>query len=351
MAATQVRLATIDFNSGRLAYTAPGATRRRELGIDYDSATVGTNRVAACRRVFAGSMLKIPGRSERVVRVPVDRIADNTDVVFVPADAAHMNMSGVAAAPTVAWVRDRHIRVPIMNITGQRQKIRPLKDIGNWTPLDPDVHCLESIDLKDPASVVARLRQLRPHATPGRRRQHDGRRRQREWLGELFRLYPRLFADNPKCPDVTTKVQHRIDTGTHASIQRRRLLSPRRRHHSKEIAVMLKNDVIEPCNGEWGFPVAIVRKKDGTARFCVDYRELNVITRKDVYPLPRIDEALDWLGGCNLFSTLDLASGYWQVLVVDTDRDKTAVITKYGTVQAHAFRPLQCTRYVPTTDG
>eukprot|EP00644_Phytophthora_capsici_P019121 jgi/Phyca11/132843/e_gw1.239.4.1 len=78
----------------------------------------------------------------------------------------------------------------------------------------------------------------------------------------------------------------------------------RRRQAQAEDAVinenvdkMLKAGVIEEGNGAWGFPVVLVRKKDGEVRFCVDYRALNKVTHKDVYPLPRIDETLEALGG------------------------------------------------------
>ncbi|GMF59664.1 unnamed protein product [Phytophthora fragariaefolia] len=93
---------------------------------------------------------------------------------------------------------------------------------------------------------------------------------------------------------------------------------------------MLGAGVIEEGQGAWGFPVVLVHKKDGEIRFCVDYRALNKITKKDVYPLPRIDETLEALGGALLFSTLDLKAGYWQILVAPEDSDKSAFTTKKG---------------------
>ncbi|UYV71998.1 K02A2.6-like [Cordylochernes scorpioides] len=73
-----------------------------------------------------------------------------------------------------------------------------------------------------------------------------------------------------------------------------------------------------------------MRKKDGSWRFCVDYRRLNKITKKDVYPLPRIDDTLDCLRGARFYSSMDLQSGYWQIDVEESDREKTAFITPDG---------------------
>ena len=78
-----------------------------------------------------------------------------------------------------------------------------------------------------------------------------------------------------------------------------------------EIDEMLEQDLIQPSTSPWSFPVVIVKKKNGKFRFCVNYKPLNDVTKKDNYPLPRIDEILDSLNGAQLFTTLDLASGYW----------------------------------------
>ena len=76
---------------------------------------------------------------------------------------------------------------------------------------------------------------------------------------------------------------------------------------------MKQNDVIRPSSSAWASPIVLAKKKDGGVRFCIDFRRVNKVTRKDAYPLPRIDDTLETLSQSQLFSTLDLASGYWQV--------------------------------------
>ena len=95
----------------------------------------------------------------------------------------------------------------------------------------------------------------------------------------------------------------------------------------------MKRGVIEPSTSPWTSPVVLVTKKDGSIHFCIDYRQLNDVTRKDAYPLPRIDDILDALEGSQYFSTLDLYSGYWQVDMDKADKEKTAFITRKGLFQ------------------
>ena len=134
---------------------------------------------------------------------------------------------------------------------------------------------------------------------------------------------------------LTTLVQHEINTGDAMPIRQppRRLPFHQRQIIQELVSNMLERGVMEPSNGPWSLPVVLVKKKDGTTRFCVDFRKVNDLTKKDAHPLPRIDDILDTLGGAQWFTTLDLASGYWQVEVNPANREKTAFATPDGLYQ------------------
>ena len=97
-----------------------------------------------------------------------------------------------------------------------------------------------------------------------------------------------------------------------------------------QISDMLDKDVIQPSTSPWASGIVLVKKKDGTQRFCVDFRRLNDVTIKDAYPLPRVDESLDQLAGNKWFSCLDMNSGYWHVDVEESDREKTVFNCRRG---------------------
>ena len=96
------------------------------------------------------------------------------------------------------------------------------------------------------------------------------------------------------------------------------------------IKQLLQAQVVRESCRPYAAPLVLVQKKDGSLRMCVDYRQLNAKTRRDAYPLPRIEESLDALTGAKWFSTLDLASGYNQVPVAEADKHKTAFCTPFG---------------------
>lgn len=98
----------------------------------------------------------------------------------------------------------------------------------------------------------------------------------------------------------------------------------------EQIKYLLEKGFIRPSTSPWGAPVLFVWKKDGSLRMCIDYRQLNKVTLKNKYPLPRIDDLFDQLHGARCFSKIDLRSGYHQVRVREKDIPKTAFRTRYG---------------------
>ncbi|GBO34796.1 Transposon Ty3-I Gag-Pol polyprotein [Araneus ventricosus] len=156
---------------------------------------------------------------------------------------------------------------------------------------------------------------------------------EKEELLHLLEEFGDIFDINKKSrKSRCNAVKHRIETSDNASIKHRpyRTSATERRAIENEVQRMLKEDVIQPSDSPWSSPVVLVKKKNGEWRFCVDYRRLNKITKKDVYPLPPIDDALDCLAGAKSFSMMDLKSGYWQIEVDDKDREKTAFVTSDG---------------------
>ena len=93
---------------------------------------------------------------------------------------------------------------------------------------------------------------------------------------------------------------------------------------------MLDEGLIRPSRSPWSSPIVLVPKPGGKTRFCIDFRKLNSVTVKDVYPLPRIDTLLDTLQGKRYFTLMDMLSGYWNIAMHPNSVDKTALITHQG---------------------
>ena len=155
---------------------------------------------------------------------------------------------------------------------------------------------------------------------------------QKETLNECLCNYHEAFVLDLNERGETDLVQFTIDTGDeHPKRQSaRRMPFAVREEVARQLKSMQENGVIRPSNSSWASPVVLVRKKNGTHRFCVDYRALNSVTKADTFPLPRIDDLLDQLGESKYFSTLDLAAGYWQIKVHPDSQAKTAFVTPQG---------------------
>ena len=131
------------------------------------------------------------------------------------------------------------------------------------------------------------------------------------------------------------RVVHKIDTGDALPIKQafRSLPFSRREEATRQIQDMMRRSVIERSKSPWASPIVMVKKKDGTTRFCIDYRRLNAVTKKNSYPLPLIEECVASLGGAQWFCTLDLESGYWQIGMDEASKEHTAFTSHLGLFQ------------------
>ncbi|XP_062599620.1 uncharacterized protein LOC134261188 [Saccostrea cucullata] len=253
-----------------------------------------------CNRITATDILSIPPRSEIIAQGQVLK------------DGKHVPRKTFLVEPFVSDIpREGYITARTLVLPQETVPVR-LFNVG------------EESRVIYPGTVTGQLKNFKPLDAKA----------EKEANKFLFE-YTNLFAKCDKDLGRTGIVKHRIDTGDSHPIK----ISPRRvpAHLTDEVDQqlndMLERGVIEPSNSPWSAPIVLAKKKDGTFRFCIDYRKLNSCTIKDAYPLPRIDESLDQLSGSSWFSTLDLCSGYWKVEMEPDDKQKTAFATRRGLFQ------------------
>ncbi|KAL0159663.1 hypothetical protein M9458_043388, partial [Cirrhinus mrigala] len=148
-------------------------------------------------------------------------------------------------------------------------------------------------------------------------------------------LRPILESNPQVCtlrPGRTKVLEHHIYTTYQVPIKQRpyRTTPAKQAVIKEQLEEMLAAGIVEPSHSGWASPVVLVPKKDGSLRFCVDYRKINASTENDAYPLPNITEILESLSGASVFSTIDLNSGYWQVSMDEESKPKTAFVTHLG---------------------
>ncbi|EYC04907.1 hypothetical protein Y032_0085g1856 [Ancylostoma ceylanicum] len=227
------------------------------------------------------------------------------------------------------------VELPVVNNMVEPMVFRAGQKVGEW------IREPEPADEKRSRTVVAEMLVLTKQSMSPTERQEQLQRyliqnRGGKELGcrleQLVREKNDVFAVEDKELTQTNLVHHEIDTGNTRPIrQRTRPVPLGARAEFKEILKgLLERGIVEKSSSDWASPVVLVRKKDGTLRLCVDHRELNKHTKQDAYPLPSIDSMLQSLQGKRFFSTLDLASGYWQIPLSADARRKSAFTTSEG---------------------
>ena len=152
---------------------------------------------------------------------------------------------------------------------------------------------------------------------------------QQQELKLLINKYYKVFSNKP---GIAKGVMHRIHTGNAPpqAVSPYRVTGPYKDKVRKELDEMLRENIIVPSSSPWSSPIVLVDKPDGSVRFCVDYRKLNLVTTPDAYPMPRLDNLIETIGGCRYISSLDLVKGFWQVRIDPRDQEKTAFCSPFG---------------------
>lgn len=198
------------------------------------------------------------------------------------------------------------------------------------------VCCNLSADPQEPpkreADGIVRRRRLQepPHGITLDK--FPGTENQKKKALEMFSRNMEVFSSSKEDLGCTSTAYHRIYTGDDVPVtERYRRIPPNQYQEVQQhLRELLEKGVIRPSKSNYASPIVLVRKKSGALRMCVDYRKLNQKTKRDQYPLPRIEESLEALRGAKYFSTIDLASAYNQVEVAPQDRHKTAFTTPMG---------------------
>ena len=302
-------------------------------------------------RVSLVESIVIPGQKGRYIKAHVDCDGPVADEFLFEPRHETLSALGVCAQESLVHKReDDTILVPVQNYQGIAVHIEAGALLGEARPLDSD-HGVLTLDeavrlppLANDENVSASSRNASMQVafnTPDRISQivdalllpitklsND----QVTQLKSLVAEFPDVFALSDAELGCTNLIKHSIDTGDYAPIKQQPYRTPivRRALISEMVDNMREQGIVQPSVSPWASPIVLVPKKDGTYRFCVDFRRLNAVTKKDVYPLPRIDDILDTLGESKFFSSLDLASGYWQVELDPESRQKSAFTTYCG---------------------
>jgi hypothetical protein len=155
---------------------------------------------------------------------------------------------------------------------------------------------------------------------------------QKQELISVLRHNIRAFAKNKEDIGYCEVIFHEIDTGDARPVKQKpyRLSFAEEKEAHKQIAELVAMGKVKPSNSPWASPIVMVKKKNGTLRMCVDMRALNKVTKPWSYPLPYIQDVLDRLGKSRYFAVCDLMSGFWNIPIKESDKDKTAFCTRAG---------------------
>lgn len=266
--------------------------------------------------------IKLPPMSECIVPCSVMSNKPSQELLF-EANETFCGEHKIFAATTLVKSYDSIIPCRILNSTKKPVILEAAKIIGSATE-NFEIANYKSTDTTPEKELMAEIKLCISKACVSERDRME--------LERILLKNQKLFAQTNRELGKTSMTKHKIRTGDAKPVKGRKFRTPYayRETLKKTIDEMLMDKIITPSRSEWSNPIFLVKKKDGTMRPVVDYRELNKVTEPDVYPIPKIDEYLDCLGKAKIFTTLDLKSGYWQIAMDEQSKEKTAFSSPFG---------------------
>ncbi|KAK3090501.1 hypothetical protein FSP39_012342 [Pinctada imbricata] len=275
-------------------------------------------------RVVISEDVVIPSNCEYFIcgRI-IDPVEKGMNALIEPTDDV-LEKHEIMVARSLIHPKSYEVPIRVLNLTDREIKLHQdtvVAKMGKVSIIDSGEKSVNFIETNQlPLDLPEHLRNMYEESCsiPEEKEKHK--------LRDLLLKYQSSFSKSSQDIGQTSLAEHRIDTGNSHPIKQppRRIPLAKMHEVDKEIKDMLEKGVIEDSDSPWSSPVVLVKKKDNTLRFCIDYRKLNEITIKDSHPIPRIDTTLDSLSGSKFYSTIDLKSGYWQVKVAPEDKPKTA---------------------------
>lgn len=327
------------------------------LGIQIPCKQVGYS--SRIRRIRAADHFKIPPHSEMIIDVFIDRLDGDDDLqktVILEPSIHFQEKYDLIMAASLSDMKSRVTHsVRLLNSSPECVSVNQDVTLGMAEEIDLIVNLTE---VENQANTQLLQDSNQPDSLDNGFQQHGVRRINGSCFDiippHLQDLFQKACTDRPeaeiwKIADILIKyqdtfskdefdlgytnlVEHTIDVGDHKPIKQppRRVPIAFASEEETVIKHLEQQGIIRKSTSPWASPICLVRKKSGKVRPCVDYRRLNEITKKDAFPLPRVQDCLDAVSGAKLFSTFDLTSGFHQIAIRGSDVPKTAFCTKYG---------------------